>query len=87
MRTTMSVIPENTLKRAKRIALTILFCIPVVAVFGYFTRNVITNNVLQILCFTLIMGVGVLIEELIYSKRQKKLDEKKKDNKHVDVFK
>ena len=87
MRTTISIIPESTYKRAKRVALTILFCIPVVAVFGYFTRNIITNNALQIVCFTLIMGVAVFLEELIYSKRQKKLEEKKKDNKHVDVFK
>ena len=87
MRQTISTIPENTIKRVKRIALAIVFCIPVVIAFGYITRNVITSNALQIICFMVIFGLGVLIEETIYYKKQKKLEEKQKNNKPKDVFK
>lgn len=87
MRPTITNIPENSIKKVKRIAWTIVCCIPIVVAFGYLTRNVITENALQILCFVIIFGTAVLIEELIYSKRQKKLEAKKKDNKQKDVFK
>ena len=87
MRPTITNIPENTIKKVKRIAWTIVCCIPVIVAFGYLTRNVITENSLQILCFVIIFGLAVLIEELIYSKRQKKLEAKKNTNKQNDVFK
>ena len=56
---------ENGMKVAKRIAITMLCCVPFLIIFAYLTRNVITSNGLQILCFVLIMGVVVLIEELV----------------------
>ncbi len=71
-------------KVGKRIALTIVLSIPIVILFGYYTRNIITNSVLQILCFTLIMGIAVLIEEVIVRKREKQNKETKIERK--DVF-
>lgn len=87
MRDTINNTPENTIKKAKRIALTMIFCVPLVVVFGYLTRNVITNNVVTIICFMAIFGVVVLIEELLYNRHQKKIEEKRKTNKSKDVFK
>ena len=87
MRLTIGNVPENVMKRVKRIALTIVFCIPVIIIFGYLTRNVITSNALQILCFVVIFGLAVLIVELIYSKRQKNIEQRKVENNNKDVFK
>ncbi len=56
---------QNAYKVAKRIAITILICIPFLFAFAFLTRKVITSNALQIFCFIVIMGVAVLIEELI----------------------
>ena len=75
---------ENGMKVAKRIAITMICCVPFLIIFAYLTRNVITSNGLQILCFVLIMGVAVLIEELI-ARRKKKNKVEVEDKK--DVFK
>ena len=75
------------MKTVKRIALTIVFTIPVIIAFGYLTRNVITSNALQIICFAAIFGLAVLIVELIYAKRQKRVEQRKVENKNKDVFK
>ena len=75
---------ENGMKVAERIAITMLCCVPFLIIFAYLTRNVITSNGLQILCFVLIMGVVVLIEELI-ARRKKKNKVEVEDKK--DVFK
>lgn len=75
---------NNLLKVGKRIAITMLVCVPFLILFGYFTRNVITQNWLQIIIFIVIMGVAVLIEEIIARKREKKKTEVTKD---YDVFK
>ena len=75
---------ENGMKVAKRIVITMLCCVPFLIIFAYLTRNVITSNGLQILCFVLIMGVVVLIEELI-ARRKKKNKVEVEDKK--DVFK
>ena len=75
---------ENGMKIAKRIAITMLCCVPFLIIFAYLTRNVITSNGLQILCFVLIMGVVVLIEESI-ARRKKKNKVEVEDKK--DVFK
>ena len=56
---------QNAFKVAKRIAITILISIPFLIAFAYLTRKIITSNGLQILCFVLIMGVFVLVEELV----------------------
>lgn len=76
---------KNAIKVAKRVALTIVCCIPVLIIFAYLTRNIIKYNGVQILCFMLIMGVAVLIVEIIARKKEKvKLENK--DITH-DVFK
>lgn len=59
------------MKVGKRIAITILVCVPFLIVFAYLMRNIITSNVVLIICFVLIMGIAVLIEEIIARKREK----------------
>ncbi|MBE5740914.1 MAG: hypothetical protein E7351_00040 [Clostridiales bacterium] len=76
-------ITQGFMKVAKRIAITILCCIPVLIIFGYLTRNIITQDWVQIICFIIIMGVAVLIEELIVRNREKN----KNDVEKKDVFK
>lgn len=73
---------NSIMKVAKRIAITVLCCVPVMIIFGYLTRNVIKSNALQIVCFMLIMGTVVLIKELAVrakEKRQKEEIETKRD--------
>ena len=70
-------------KKAKRIAITVLICIPFLFVLAYLTRRVITQNWMQILMFVSILLVVVIVEELIYSSRQKR----KQDVETKDVFK
>ena len=74
---------KKVMKVAKRIAITILCCLPFLGVFGYLTRNIITSDFLQILCFMIIMGGTVAIEEIIVRNKEKRDEED--DSK--DVFK
>ncbi len=76
---------KNIMKVAKRIAITILCCIPVIIIFGYLTRNIITSDALQIVCFTLIMGVAVAVEEVIVRAKEKRQKEEVETKR--DVFK
>ena len=76
---------KNMMKVAKRIAITILCCVPIIIIFGYLTRNVITSNTLQILCFTLIMGVAVTIVEVIARAKENKKEQEIETKR--DVFK
>ena len=76
---------KNIMKVAKRIAITVLCCVPVIVVFGYLTRNVITSDALQILCFTLIMGIAVAVVEIIVRKKEKRKAEEIETKR--DVFK
>ena len=76
---------KNMMKVAKRIAITILCCIPVLGVFGYLTRNVITSDAVQIICFMLIMGTAVAIVEVVARKKEKQRKEKVSTKR--DVFK
>ena len=78
---------KAAMKVAKRIAITILCCLPVLLVFGYLTRNIITQSWLQILCFMLIMGVAVLCEEIIARAIIKKKAEEAILETKKDVFK
>ncbi len=76
---------KNAMKVAKRVAITILCCVPFMLVFAYLTRNIIKYNWAQILCFMAIMGVAVLIVEIIARKKEKiKLENKDQTR---DVFK
>ena len=76
---------KNIMKVAKRIAITILCCVPVIVIFGYLTRNVITSDALQILCFTLIMGIAVAVVEIVARKKEKRKAEEIETKR--DVFK
>ena len=72
------------MKVGKRIAITIVVCVPFLIVFAYLTRNLIKSSAIQIVCFMLIMGIVVLIEELISRKREKIKKETQIERK--DVF-
>lgn len=85
MKQTQNDMYNKAFKVAKRIGITVLCCVPVLIAFAYLTRNVIKSNALQIVCFTIIMGVAVLVVELVARKKEKT----KKENQieHKDVFK
>ena len=72
-------------KVAKRIAITILCCIPVLVVFAYFTRNIITQNWVQIICFMVVMAVAVTIVEVVARAKEKQKAEVVETKR--DVFK
>ncbi len=76
---------KNMMKVAKRVAITILCCVPFIIVFAYLTRKVITSDFAQILCFMLIMGVAVAIVEVIARVKEKKQKEEIETKR--DVFK
>ena len=78
---------QNIMKVAKRIAIAILISLPVCILFGYFTRNIIKSNFLQIVCFMVIMGLGVLIEELIAKRKEQKKQAEEIIKPKKDVFK
>ena len=80
-------IMQNAMKVAKRDTITILVCIPFLVVFAYLTRNIITSNILQIICFILIMGVAVLIVEIVARKREARNKAKEMLEGKKDVFK
>ena len=80
-------IMQKAMKVAKRVAITILCCIPVMIIFGYLTRNIITSEVLQCLCFILIMGVAVLIVEIVARKKEARKQAKAMLETKKDVFK
>ena len=83
MRPDKNEIMQNATKVAKRIAITIVWCIPFMVVFAYLTRNVIKTNILQILCFVAIMAAAVTVEEIIARKKEKV---QKEEIENKDVF-
>ncbi len=87
MRKNQQEITQNIMKVGKRIAITILCCVPFLIAIGYLLRNVITSNAVQILLFMLIMGIAVLIEELIARKRERRRQAKIELEGDKDVFK
>lgn len=76
---------KSAFKVAKRIAITILCCIPIMIVFGYLTRRIITSDVLQVLCFMLIMGIAVAVVEVAARAKEKAKSEQVETKR--DVFK
>ena len=76
---------RDAMKTIKRIAITVVCCLPVLIAFAFLTRNVIKSDALLIFIFVAFMAVVVLVEELIYRKIQKKREQVQKDTK--DVFK
>ena len=88
MRIDRSEAYRKALKVGKRIAITLLLCIPCLVLLAYYTRNVITENWAQILLFIVIMGFVVTIEELVVKrKEQKKEEEEIIKEPQEDVFK
>ena len=75
---------NGAMKVAKRIAITILICVPFLVIFSYLTRDFITTSTVRVICFMAIMGVAVLVEEIIVRKREKKKAEQEIEKK--DVF-
>ena len=78
---------KSAMKVAKRIAITILCCVPVMWIFGYLTRNIITSDALQIVCFVLIMGAAVAVEEVVARKIIKRKEAMAQLETKKDVFK
>jgi len=76
---------KNFVKVAKRIAITILCCVPVMIVFGYLTRNVITSNFAQSAIFFVFMEVVVAVVEIVERKKEKAKEQDLETKK--DVFK
>lgn len=87
MRDNRNELYKNFMKVAKRVAITILCCIPVCVLFAYFARTVITSNVLQCVCFIAIMGAAVLVVEIVSRAKEKKKQEEAKHSTKKDVFK
>ena len=78
---------KAAMKVAKRIAITILCCMPVLLVFGYLTRNIITSDALQIICFVIIMGIAVAIVEVVARSREQRKQAMEQFETKKDVFK
>lgn len=87
MRNNKSEAYKQAIKIAKRMTITMLCCIPVLIVFAYLMRNIIKSDVVQIICFMVILALAIGIEELIYNQRQKKKQAKQLLEKNKDVFK
>lgn len=70
----------------KRIGITVLCCLPVLVVLGYFMQSL--NRVATIAIFVLFMFTVICFEEVIYAKVYAKKQLKKKIlHKDEDVFK
>ena len=78
---------KRAMKVAKRIAITMLCCIPALILFGYFTRKIITSDFIQILCFVFIMGISVLVVEVVARRRERQKAEEAQFETKKDVFK
>ena len=76
---------KGFMKVAKRIAIAILCCVPVMIVFGYLTRNVITSNFAQSAIFFVFMAVVVAVVEIVARRKEKAKLEEVETKK--DVFK
>lgn len=77
---------RDTFKSIKRIAITLLCCIPILGIVGYFLLGKVSNTIM-IIIFISILCVVLGIEELIHIFSSQKRAEKLINNKHTDVFK
>ena len=78
---------KSAMKVAKRITITILCCLPVLLIFGYLTRSIITDDTLQVVCFMIIMGTAVAVEEVVARKIIKRREAMAELETKKDVFK
>lgn len=73
-------------KMIKRIGITVLCCLPILILLGYFLQEL--NSVATVAIFVVVMLVAVCVEEYIYAHRQTKQELKKKLlHKDEDVYK
>lgn len=78
---------NKALKVAKRIVVTVLCCLPVLILFAYFTRNIITSDFWQVFIFICFMSVAVLIEELVTRAKIKRKQAEELLGTKKDIFK
>lgn len=78
---------NKAMKVAKRVAITIVCCLPILIVFAYLTRNIITSDFWQIVIFMVIMALAVLIEELISRAKEKRKQTLESLGEKKDIFK
>lgn len=77
---------KKILKVGKRVAITILCCLPFIILFAYLMRDKLTSNFWQIFIFVCFMAIVVFVEEIIARAREKKKQAEVLDTKK-DVFK
>ncbi len=77
---------KKILKVGKRVAITILCCLPFIILFAYLMRDKLTSNFWQIFIFVCFMAIVVFVEEIIARNREKKKQAEVLDTKK-DVFK
>lgn len=87
MRPTRNDTYRNAMKVAKRIAITVVCCLPVAILFAFYTRNVIKSEAVLILCFMAMFAIAVLIEEVIARRAIKRKEALDKIEPKRDVFK
>ncbi len=75
------------MKVGKRIAITILCCVPFLIVVSYLLRNVLTSDTLWIIIYMITFGGAVLIEELISRSKEKRKKMRAELHEDEDVFK
>ncbi len=77
---------HNFIRVAKRIAITVVCCIPFLLVFSFLMRNKLTASWAYILIYLGVFLIAVGIEEVIVRRKEKVKAEKEKLGKR-DVFK
>lgn len=87
MRNTQNETVQNAMKVAKRIAITMLCCLPFMLVFAYLLRNVLNKDIYQILFFMAFLAIVVVIEEIVSRKAEKRKKLKQEIEPTKDVFK
>ncbi len=69
----------------KRVGITILCCIPILILLGYFLQSV--NDAVVIFVFVAVMLLAICIVEYFHRKRKQRKDVLKSLHKDEDVFK
>lgn len=77
---------KKIMKVGKRVAITILCCLPFIILFAYLMRDKLKSDFWQIFIFACFMAIVVFVEEIIARNREKKKQAEVLDTKK-DVFK
>ena len=78
---------KNIMKVGKRVAITILCCLPFIILFAYLMQDKLKSNFWQIFIYVCFMAVVVFVEEIIARNREKKKQAEKSLGTKKDVFK